>query len=38
MNQGKKQQQIDDSEGIITFAIVGFIITLITVIIQNLIS
>jgi hypothetical protein len=37
-NQGKRNQQIDDSEGIVTFAVVGFIIVLIAVIIQNLIS
>jgi hypothetical protein len=38
MNQGKRQQQTDDSEGIVAFAIIGFIITLIAIIIQNLIS
>ena len=38
MNQGKRQQQTDDSEDIIAFAIIGFIITLIAVIIQHFIS
>jgi hypothetical protein len=35
-NQGKRNQQIEDSEGIITFAIVGIAITILAIIIQNL--
>ena len=34
MNQGKQQQQTDDSEAVVAFAIVGFITTLLAVIIQ----
>ena len=37
-NQGKRKQQVEDSEGIIAFAIIGLIISAIAVIIQNLIS
>jgi len=37
-DQGKRKQQVDDSEGIVAFAIIGMIMTLIAVIIQNLIS
>lgn len=38
MNQGKRQQQTDDSEGIMVFALIGLITTLLAIIIQNLIS
>jgi hypothetical protein len=38
MNQGKRQQQTDDSEGIMAFALIGLITTLLAIIIQNLIS
>jgi len=37
-NQGKRDQQIDDSEGIAAFAIIGLITTLLAIIIQNLLS
>ena len=37
-NQGKRDEQIEDSEGIIAFALVGLVISILAVIIQNLIS
>ena len=36
-SQGKKQKQIDDSEGILAFALIGLITTLLAVIIQHFI-
>jgi hypothetical protein len=37
-NQGKRDKQIEDSEGIVAFALIGLIISVLAVIIQNLIS
>jgi hypothetical protein len=36
-NQGKRKQQIEDSEGIVAFAIIGLIVSIIAAVIQNLI-
>ena len=37
MNQGKRRQQTEDSEGIIAFAIIGLLLTLIATLIQHFI-
>jgi putative flippase GtrA len=38
MNQGKRQQQIKDSENIAMFAIIGLIVTMVATFVYNLIT
>jgi hypothetical protein len=37
-NQGKRDQQVEDSEGIVAFAVIGLVVSLIAIVIQHLIS
>ena len=38
MNQGKRDQQVKDSEGVVAFAVIGLVITILAIIIQKLLS